>query len=192
MKRASGTNTTVDDKTAREQYHERIVSISQIVWEWAIPWLVVFPPQPPPPPSALYSPDSEPSRARWWSSWSRAAMALCRVGEALFPLVPRACRLLLGRSPRRSRDALEAAAEAGAPSCLRWMLRHRHHHDAHHPRRSSTSTTAATNRDDDAAAQGEDRDRDRDRDGGVGTWAWLRGCWERVREREQEREGVGT
>ncbi|KAH3765071.1 hypothetical protein Pelo_3076 [Pelomyxa schiedti] len=49
---------------------------------------------------------------------------MCRVAEAMFPLVGRVCRSLL-RHYRKTDAVLKFAAEAGSRRCVDWMLKHR-------------------------------------------------------------------
>ncbi|KAH3767092.1 hypothetical protein Pelo_1041 [Pelomyxa schiedti] len=52
---------------------------------------------------------------------SKDSVTLMSVGEGFFPLVPRTCRLVLSHD-NKYYNALEAAAEAGAQSCLNWLI----------------------------------------------------------------------
>ncbi|KAH3761270.1 hypothetical protein Pelo_6910 [Pelomyxa schiedti] len=101
------------------QQHERAASVSRavststIVWEWVLPWLlpeslVVVAPHP--------SDDTQVKLEH--------CVELCRIAEAMFPLVGRACSSILARWERWGMAA-RCAAEAGSRLCVGWLLRNR-------------------------------------------------------------------
>ncbi|KAH3763300.1 hypothetical protein Pelo_4852 [Pelomyxa schiedti] len=107
----------------REEHNDRVLLVSRIVWDNVVQWLL-------------------PSSRRSWSTpppdlTREHCVTLARVGEGVFPLVPRVCRLILSRT-HKYYTALGAAAEAGASSCLCWLLKS--HNSNNNTERSNFST----------------------------------------------------
>ncbi|KAH3757714.1 hypothetical protein Pelo_10499 [Pelomyxa schiedti] len=89
-------------------YQARVVLVSRVVWDWVLPWLV---------------PWGRLTRAAPAALKCKHAAAMCVVAEAMFPLVPRVCSSLLAHNEKR-RPVLSAAAGAGSPRCISWVLKH--------------------------------------------------------------------
>ncbi|KAH3763301.1 hypothetical protein Pelo_4853 [Pelomyxa schiedti] len=94
--------------TVRTEYHNRVVWLSRLLWDNVVPWLVVSP-------TNNGDGDDDPTIT------SEDSVTLMSVGEGIFSLVPRVCRLVLSHD-NKYYNALEAAAEAGAQSCLNWLI----------------------------------------------------------------------
>ncbi|KAH3722763.1 hypothetical protein Pelo_18532 [Pelomyxa schiedti] len=95
-----------DSSTGAVEHHNRAVWLSRLLWDNVVPWLVVSPTD---------DGDDDPTIS------SEDSVTLMNVGEGIFPLVPRMCRLVLAHD-NKYYNALEAAAEAGAQSCLNWLI----------------------------------------------------------------------
>ncbi|KAH3763298.1 hypothetical protein Pelo_4850 [Pelomyxa schiedti] len=109
--------------TARAEYHNRVVWLSRLLWDNVLPWLDT-----PTNGATLLAPIRT----------TDDAVTLLSVCEGVFPLVPRACRLILNHDSKYYL-ALEVAAEACAQSCLRWLIKHHVSNETH-----SSDTSAAT------------------------------------------------
>ncbi|KAH3723287.1 hypothetical protein Pelo_18010 [Pelomyxa schiedti] len=128
--------------TTREMAMSRAVAVSRVVWDSVVPWLV-----------------PEAASASWRDPAATAGMrlkhavALCVVGEGLFPLRGLVRRALV-RHSNKWHMALRAAAEAGSPSCVDWLV--------------ATRRTQRETEDNDELMEEEARGRERERGGEEG------------------------
>ncbi|KAH3767452.1 hypothetical protein Pelo_664 [Pelomyxa schiedti] len=119
--------------------------MSRIVWESVLPWLV---------PRRLI--DGVPAQSALVAEKPKHSVTMCCVGEGMFPLVGRVCRSLLSHHEKYY-TVMEAAAEAGATSCVDWLLRDRKRNAT--PQRPVADTMASSS----AAGGCDDDDWDEER-----------------------------
>ncbi|KAH3761282.1 hypothetical protein Pelo_6884 [Pelomyxa schiedti] len=97
--------TAASSTTTRQMGLSRAVMVSRVVWDSVVAWLV-----------------PEMSGMREAPLPLKHAVALCVVGEAMFPLRGLVRRALVARTPNKWYSALLAAAEAASTSCVDWLI----------------------------------------------------------------------
>ncbi|KAH3765191.1 hypothetical protein Pelo_2945 [Pelomyxa schiedti] len=91
---------------------QSVVAMSRIVWDWVVPWLI----------PRHHRRHLPLSRNQWPALRDKHAARLCAVAEGLFPLVSRVCSSLVSHYDSHY-QVLDAAAEAGATSCISWLIK---------------------------------------------------------------------
>ncbi|KAH3732069.1 hypothetical protein Pelo_17094 [Pelomyxa schiedti] len=150
----------------RETAMSHAVAVSRVVWDSVVPWLA--PELAPPRDEASGGGHHDPTMMS-----AKHAVALCRVGEALFPLRGLVCRALV-RHSNKWHGALRAAAEAGSHSCVDWLI-----------------TTRRRDRECDEQeeqASGGEREREGEGEGGVFTPQREAMATRRMRRRRENKE----
>ncbi|KAH3723102.1 hypothetical protein Pelo_18195 [Pelomyxa schiedti] len=91
---------------------QSVVAMSRIVWDWVVPWLI----------PRHHRHHLPLSRNQWPALHHKHAARLCAVAEGLFPLVSRVCSSLVSHYDSHY-QVLAAAADAGATSCISWLIK---------------------------------------------------------------------
>ncbi|KAH3745884.1 hypothetical protein Pelo_12749 [Pelomyxa schiedti] len=110
---------------------DRVVAISNVVWESVLSWVLPTPTcsKPTPLSTATWTEEDEVLTPAYCVMPREHAVDMCRIAEAMFPLVGRVCGALL-RHYRKSYVVLKISAEAGSRRCIDWVLRHRRRNES--------------------------------------------------------------